>query len=99
MNTLSPAAEAFYSQYPEAFPQALSAAYGVDVAEFVQGKVSESMGNGDDYECSDSYRFAVVGNDADEARYEEMVSCCGQADFTFDHPSGVSFRFGFNYGH
>lgn len=98
--TLSAVASAFYNfEDRSAFPKALREVYGEDVAAFVEGEIAKVWGEDADYECVDSNRFAVVGNAADEARYEDAVTCCGQADFEFNHPSGVSFRYGFNYGH
>lgn len=96
--TLSPVAQAFYdSNDREAFKTALVTEYGPEVASFVQAEMARVWE--DDDECSDSFRFAVKGNAADESRFEEEHTCCGQADFEFAHPSGIAFLYGFNYGH
>lgn len=97
--SLSPVAAAFYNfDDRTAFGKALRETYGEEIAAFVEAEI-EKVWSEDEYECVDSNRFAVVGNAADEMRYEESVTCCGQADFEFHHLSGVSFRYGFNYGH
>jgi hypothetical protein len=53
-------------------------------------------------ENADNERVAELGNEEDEARYEQAIAngCCGFTDVIVTHrATGRRFRFGFNYGH
>jgi hypothetical protein len=60
-----------------------------------------STRNEDDYECSDNYRYATVGNQEQEAQYKqaEIDGCCGFVDVVLDCSDGTQLMYGFNYGH
>ena len=56
----------------------------------------------DDYECSDNFRCALVGDSSSEEAYERQAAegCCGQVDVKLGpSPEGREYRYGFNYGH
>lgn len=54
-----------------------------------------------DYEYCDNFRYARLGNEAQEAAYEEAREggCCGFCDVTLHVKQGVVLLFGFNHGH
>jgi len=55
----------------------------------------------EDYEYRDNYRYATVGNQEQEAQYEQakINGCCGFVDVVLDCSDGTELMFGFNYGH
>jgi len=95
---LSSAAFGYYLEGRASFEETITPIYGDDITAFIEEEIDLIWGESY-YECSDSFRFAVVGNPADRLAFELSHSCCGQADFEFRHSSGVTFLYGFNYGH
>lgn len=62
-----------------------------------------AYGYGEDYEYSDTWRFAIRGDYASEEVYRKIheKGCCGSVDFV-QVPflvDGKQWYFGFNYGH
>ena len=55
----------------------------------------------DNYDCTDNFRIATVGNAEEQAKYAraENNGCCGYCDVTLTTADGVEFNYGFNYGH
>lgn len=53
------------------------------------------------YECMDNERYAIKGNQEQEAVYDEQVrlGCCGSCDVEIPLPDGTILLYGFNYGH
>jgi hypothetical protein len=51
--------------------------------------------------CIDNYRFAELGDEAEEETYEgaKSVGCCGSFDMEVTHPNGKRMLIGCNYGH
>ncbi len=55
---------------------------------------------GDPYECVDSERTALKGDEGQEALYDDAITCCGSCDVEFGpSPAGHTYKYGFNYGH
>jgi hypothetical protein len=55
----------------------------------------------EEFECSDNYRYATVGNVEQMAAYDQLCNqgCCGFVDVLLDCSDGTKLQYGFNYGH
>ena len=55
----------------------------------------------EEFPYADNDRYAVVGNAAQEAEYEEirLGGCCGSCDVELQCEDGTVLLMGFNYGH
>jgi len=53
----------------------------------------------DSYDNADNFRFADMSNSEQMNKLERNDGCCGQASWTFRHPSGKYYLMAWNYGH
>lgn len=73
--------------------------------DWLGGQVADFWSDPDfqgDFECVDNNRIAIKGDDSSAAVYETQVmeGCCGSCDVEFGpSPSGLTYLYGFNYGH
>lgn len=60
----------------------------------------DSVASGE-YECVDSWRYAVPGNRNQENGYYDIQknSCCGFEDMILNCSDGTQLMYGFNHGH
>lgn len=57
--------------------------------------------SGEEFEFSDNYRYATVGNATEMAAYDQRMGegCCGFVDVVLECADGTKLQYGFNYGH
>jgi hypothetical protein len=62
---------------------------------------NENDPSGNNYDCMDNQRIALVDNPEEQSAYQDaqMNGCCGSVDVRLKTAQGIEFDYGFNYGH
>ena len=83
--------------------EGLGLRYGDAEANWLREQASAFWDEHDgEFECVDNARVCRVGDEEDEARYDEeaRTGCCGShEDEVGPSPGGHRYRHGFNHGH
>lgn len=92
-------AKAYHDAGWEAAFEQVALTYGAVVATWLRGKVAEIQAEADSYPYQDSFRFADESSEADREVFYMSRSCCGSLEVEWTYAPGITFLYGFNYGH